>query len=476
MAEYHVEATFVGQFWAATTSDEERDQALAWEASAVQPEWLESEGLRALFDLLRVRFVENKPNDTADVQTVIASEPRIRSEDRTAAAERWGGIGQLRHHVEAVKRSAQLREAAELVQKTFQHIETKGDVKQDGGRAMAERLSFKLMDLYGRRDGGGWKDRDTLIDEVIARSDRGEVSGIEAPYPKLAKACNGPWVGGDTIGITGYSNSGKSLLLANLFLDLVRRGYPCIVFPTEMGNRFLDRVGALAAGVDQAVAEKQQWKGRAEQLERFQHELHELRGLEWAMVDRGEIGPAEVATAIRILRRKWAGQTVVAMVDHVHRLHYPKGVSADEQNGVGAATRMFKNMAVEDGHLVNILLYQPRKPSNEKMKYRPVSAMEIRGHSEVWNELDIHMSPYRAWVRTTAFRTAWGKRMTKLDQDGRPEMVAPDSDNAKVADEHFFLKIDKRRVGGEGPGIYLNIHGPSGRIYEEARVPERQTA
>jgi replicative DNA helicase len=472
VAAYEIEAAFVGQFWAATDSDDDKEQALAWGASALQPEALQASGLRALFELLRSRFVLGERNDTAEVATAIADNGGIAPADRQAAAEQMGSVYQLPIHGAAILRDSQRREAVGLVEKTRDYL-MEGDRKSDGGRAVAEKLSFRLMDLYGRRDAGGWKDRATLINEAIERSNRGETSGVVVPYQKLDQAC-GPWIGGDVVGVTGFSNSGKSNLLANLFLDLTTRGVPCIVFPTEMGGRFLDRVGAVAARIDQRIAEKHVWKGHEAQRDRFQGELERIRALEWAMVDRGEIGPAEVATAIRILRRKWPGQTVVAMVDHIHRLQYPPGISADEQEGAGAATRMLKNVAVEDGRLVNVLLYQPRKPATERDRFRPVSGSEIRGHSEVWNELDIHLSPFRAWVETTAFLTEWGTRKAKVFDDGRPELARPEAEGAKVDDEHFFVKVEKRRIGGEGPKLWLNIHGPSGRIYEEANMADAE--
>jgi hypothetical protein len=66
-------------------------------------------------------------------------------------------------------------------------------------------------------------------------------------------------------------------------------------------------------------------------------------------------------------------------------------------------------------------------------------------------------------------RNAWGGPRTLVDHRGWPRHAKPKSKAmTKVDDEHLFLKLDKRRVGGEGPTIWLDIEAPCGRIYEHA--------
>jgi hypothetical protein len=103
------------------------------------------------------------------------------------------------------------------------------------------------------------------------------------------------------------------------------------------------------------------------------------------------------------------------------------------------------------------------------------------------------MGPYRRWVQTVqigpeelwlwdtsphlaverGFFTPWGTPRCLLDTQGYPIFVPPPpeglehQDGAKLDDEHVYLKVDKRREGGEVPyTLIFHTDGPSGRIFE----------
>ena len=63
--------------------------------------------------------------------------------------------------------------------------------------------------------------------------------------------------------------------------------------------------------------------------------------------------------------------------------------------------------------------------------------------------------------------TPWGTQKAVLRADGRPKLAKPEADGAKLDDERVYVKIDKDRIGGEGPTIALEFDKPSGRIYEQ---------
>jgi hypothetical protein len=115
------------------------------------------------------------------------------------------------------------------------------------------------------------------------------------------------------------------------------------------------------------------------------------------------------------------------------------------------------------------MLFQPRKPAAGTTQYGPIAGHQIRGHSSIWNELDVHISPFRMWVKTNEQlgRTHWGTVACDYEQGKpMPKLAKPESDGAKLDDEHVYIKIDKRRVGGEGPTVMLHFDAPSGAVYE----------
>jgi hypothetical protein len=321
--------------------------------------------------------------------------------------------------------------------------------------------------------------RDEFAREELAKLDRkgSELKRVSLPFKKL-EAETGPFIPGDLVGISAYSNGGKSLTLANLFRWFVIQGYPCIVFPTEMRERWLSRAFAAHARVSQRLAEREEWDlATDQQKEDYRFAVQDLAACPWEVVNRPRISPAEIMARASVLRRKYAGKPVVVMIDHMHRLDYGTGKAEIE---VGGATRRLRDWAASDteGGIVLVVLYQPRKPEDDAVLYRPVRGYQIKGVSEVWNEMDIHISPYRRWVKVVPgweknqmLRTSWGTPSC-LYSDKHPhipEFAKPGDESGKLDDEHCYIKVDKRRVGGEGPTVMLEIDSPSGRIYELER-------
>src|SRR5690606_7821419 len=127
--------------------------------------------------------------------------------------------------------------------------------------------------------------------------------------------------------MTAYSGSGKSVWAANLAARWTRRGVPVIAFPTEMGERWVARAVAAetygAQRVRQWVVEKRQWsRATPEERELYAEMITEYRTRPLEIVNRPNITPAQITAAVRVLRKRWSGRTVVVVVDHMHRLDY----------------------------------------------------------------------------------------------------------------------------------------------------------
>jgi len=476
MAAIEYEIGFVAQFW---RHAREGDQTLAWRMmSAVEPSALEDAECRKLYDHLRQRFAAGRGMESLSVQGEVLGSALV-DDFVFANVNEYSGIGGLDpmgfvHEVVNTDRRIRLQE---LLQRAAGWL---GNGKgKDGGRKLAEELAFRLLSLFapGVTEGRPQNIADIIAAELqLIRGD--EPTGVTMPWHKLERAVMGPLIAGDLVGISAYSNGGKSTLAANLATIWARRGNPVLVFPTEMREQWCRRAWAAEAWVRSYVAERMQWKrnGTAGELEVYEEVVRETADWPWEVVNRSSVSPAELLAATRVLRKRWPGQTVIVIVDHLHRLDYG---SDDANDAVGPATRAIKNFAADDrdGGLIFVLLYQPRKPPKDL--YKPIAAHEIRGNSMVWNELDIHMSPFRAHVKVDPDKkTTWNTKgveetgKTLFDQHGRPRISKPD-DDTKLNDEHIFINVDKRRIGGEGPMVWLDFHKPSGRIYE---MTEEQNA
>jgi replicative DNA helicase len=456
VADVENETVFVATFWRTISSDADRDRSYAWEAmAAVTPEMLESESMRVLYDNLRVRFSEGETTELTIVLQDVAE--HFDYDTLFDVLEAASVPPTLNDYAKVVVKSAHEREFGKLCSTALDYL-AGGKVK-DGGKAAAEKMALRLMSIYTSGEGThGFKTRDQVVREARDRA-ANDAYGVTVPWSKLENEC-GPWIPGELIGVTAYSGGGKSTFAGNLFSGFIDAGVPCIPFSTEMGSQWMDRVVAARARVEQWRAEKQRWSGAHDQREKFIEAYEAMRNMEWLMVERMDISPAEMATAIRVLRKRWDGPVVV-LVDHMHRLRYDD--EADKE--AGKATLMLKNLTKDLG-IVTVALFQPRKPENGAL-YGPVAGHQIRGHSMIWNELDVHLAPFRAWVKTNTEHglTPWGTVCCDYEGD-KVKFAKPDSDGSKLDDEHVYIKVDKRRVGGEGPVVCLNYDKPSGRIYE----------
>jgi hypothetical protein len=272
-------------------------------------------------------------------------------------------------------------------------------------------------------------------------------------------------VAGEIVGLSAYSGAGKSTFAANIARRFAAAGTPVICFPTEMRSAWVSRMIAAASGVRQWICEKRQWsQATDDERDAFRATAAETKTLPIEVVARPNVSPAEIVAATRVLRKRWSGRTVVVIVDHMHRLNYD---GEDANVAVGPATKLLKNFAGDDrdGGLIFLLLFQPRKPAHDV--YRPIAGHQIRGDSMTWNELDVYISPFRTWVKTDDTRvTPWGTPAAKVDPSGKPRLAEPESEGSKLSDEFVFVKVDKRRVGGEGGTLVLPFDEPSGCIYE----------
>jgi replicative DNA helicase len=453
MADYRIEVSAAGQFvrWA------EQNDSRAWQAIMIlRPEMFEDAEVRDIWVRLTERFAAG-------------SELLDATDDPTPAYldVMDGTIGQmdLVAYAERIRTNWRAREQCRILRLGIHEAEKAIPSENGKARRVAERLTSALLDLHAdTSDGGRLHDMDSILDAELAAMDAPQDGGVPLPYRKLEEEC-GPAVPGDVYGISAFSNGGKSTLAANLAYRFARRGTPVLAFPTEMRERWVSRTAAAASGVPQWIAEKRQWS-RASDHDRdaFRAALTDFRRLPMQIVNRPNVSPAEIVAATRVLRKRWSGQTVVVIVDHMHRLDYG---GEDPNEAVGPGTKLLKNFAGDDrdGGLIFLLLFQPRKP--ERDVYRPIAGHQIRGNSMVWNELDVHLSPFRTWVKTDDRRlTPWGTPAAKVDPSGRPHLAEPEAEGAKLCDEHVFLKVDKRRVGGEGGTLWLPFDQPSGCIYE----------
>jgi replicative DNA helicase len=473
MADAVVEAQFLSLFWGlCEKNDPQVDKVLAH----IRPEMFEAAHLGKGYEILRKRYAAGKSMFDLPAQQemmeVLGADYFVLSEDKNNTK------GILRGYAGPILLEYRKRKQVEVLEGL---VEKAKKATPANAHKIVDAAMDSLMGIHRDESGSaGPQTREEYGKLELSKLDKDRPkSGIILPYSQLAQQV-GPLLPGDLVGVSAYSNGGKSLLLANLFRWFVVQGHPCIVFPTEMREKWLSRVFAAHSRVPQMIAERELWDDATQkQKDDYTMAVNDLVGMpNWEVVNRPSISAREIISRATVLRRQYPGRKVIVMVDHMHRLDYGNSKAEFE---VGSETRRLRDWAASDpeGGIVLVLLYQPRKPENELELYKPVHGYQIKGVSEVWNEMDIHLSPYRRWVKTVKgweknpqLRTAWGTPQC-LYQSGNthiPEFGKPGEADGKLDDQHAYIKIDKRRTGGEGGTVMLDVDYPSGYIFEPNRL------
>jgi GTPase SAR1 family protein len=483
------ELTFVGCFWRLAADGDPKAQRIA---AGLPPEALTDGEMARSYSVLaqRVAAGQDVGMNNPDVMTpLLAVSPQIASNLWDTAT--LNGHLDITPHVRWLHTGYQARRQAQLFAAAARELEGLAASDPAAALKVAEGEAMRSLTL-GLETAAQQapQTRKEITDAELAVLESGGLTGISWPYPKMQRIL-GPILPGRLYGITAFPNCGKSTLLANLFRGFTVRGYPCLVAPTEMRTDWLRRVWAAHAGVPQEIAENQLWSAASEEVARYLGELwgctaHEVdgilathrgryedavrlfEGLDWEVINKSDLTIEQIISSFRVLRRRYPGQHVIGMVDHMHDLRYPQG---ETDRWVGQATRALREFCKDDPAFSCIVLFQPKKAQNEQDQFKPIRANEIRG--QVAQVLDVHLSIYRRYVKTSPVeKTPWGSFACLTNERGLPEGAKPEDGGAKVDDEHMYLKPDKRRIGGEGPSFMLDMLAPSGLVYERDRRRE----
>lgn len=474
MADQAVEAAFVSAFWGFAARGKE-DYALRI-ADGISPEVFEDHAIGRIYEVLSDRLAVGECRD--DPPTTSAA-LKAAGAERDLALQISGDAlyserTPHRDYARKILTSWRARRQAQLLSDAASKSRDLARVKPDEASDYGARVASSLLLLQKENRSALPEEPEPIADAELAAMDAGGVRGISWPFPKMERHI-GTILPGQVIGLSGYPGNGKSTAAANIWRGLQRRGIPCILVPTEMGTGWIRRAWAAEARVPQEIAEGQQWgKADAEMYAAYRRVITASReDRNWVMINRPRLTPSDVMARASILRRRWPGEQVLVILDHMHDLTYRDG---ETDRHVGAALQAIRKMAQDDdqGGMSVLALLQPRKPPEDTAIYKPIRAHQVRG--QVHQILDAHISVFRWSVKTHPHdRTPWGTRRAIVGENGRPEMGKPDAPDTKADDERMYFKADKRRIGGEGPTFWLDFEAPSGRL-SETRMMEAMSA
>lgn len=307
--------------------------------------------------------------------------------------------------------------------------------------------------------------RDRLLGEMRSS---GNGVGYSPGWGPLEKEI-GRIVPGKLIVLSAYSGQGKSTLLANMFVRLILQGANVAVFPTEMGRDWFHRVVCIWARVvnDEIIPYQNIERGIGLDEDADKYYVRALDQLfggaapgRFTVNTKASMTPTTILAGMRTYRRQGFN---IFMIDHGDRLRYDP--NNYERHRADTCIDI-RNLA-KDTDATVLLAYQPRKPDNITGDLtRPLTDADIRGRSEIWNEADITMFPYRPIVRCNEYTGT-----TEYDGYGYPDILRTKRDREEVSktcqkldDENFHIKISKRRAGGEGDTTFMQFCKVSGTI------------
>lgn len=344
-------------------------------------------------------------------------------------------------------------------------IERKDAIAKEDFDALLDEFHSKLVSAsYGTE---AEFDNKNLLRRMLEAAASAQEQGWHPGYQVLQEEI-GNIVPGKMYVICAYSGQGKSTLLANMFQHMVEADVPAAVFSTEMGTDFFSRVATVyARKLGLTVDYRKLERGRPLLPEEQGRYIQSINAMyehdQWKGNWRASLSPQQLFSNMRMYASEG---TKVFILDHGHRLKYDRDNKLEHIAETAIDLRNF----AKDRNVAVIVAYQPRKPDLGGNLSKPPTEADIRGLSEVWNELDVVLFPFRPWVMTNGF----GK--TALDGKNRPVLLttkksfdAVPADEKKLDDEHFYIKVGKRRAGGEGGVIFFPFHAQSGAIVEPER-------
>ncbi|KPJ96704.1 MAG: hypothetical protein AMS18_00150 [Gemmatimonas sp. SG8_17] len=343
---------------------------------------------------------------------------------------------------------------------------------QYGDRATREDFDAILEEFHSKIVSASYGtdadyDNRNVLRRFLESSAASEEKGYHPGFGMLREEI-GNIVPGKMYVICAYSGQGKSTLLANLFQRMIENDVPAAVFSTEMGTDFFSRVATVQAmqlglDVDYRKLERGMPLSEFEQQSYLEAINEMYKHSQWRANWRATLSPNQLLSNMRMYTSEG---TKVFIIDHGHRLKYDR---ANKLEHIAETAIDLRNFAKDKGVAV-IVAYQPRKPDIGSDLSKPPTEADIRGLTEIWNELDVVLFPFRPWVR----RNGLGR--TEIDGKGRPVLLTTartfnsvPEDERKLDDEHFYIKVGKRRAGGEGGVLFFPFNTKAGAVVETKR-------
>lgn len=426
--------------------------------SALEPEHFYDETHREMFQLMSEMFGEQRPLDS---QTFFEYANAKSKSDLGIEASGLPVVDtrNAQYWCERVVDQWQRRQVLEAGYQLVSEMENvEGELDNLAFEALLERYQSRISKMVAvsakRPD-----DRELIRQRMLEDLDEAALgAGLHPGWRKL-KDQIGNIMPGKLITVVSYSNQGKSTLLANMFVRLLMQGAQVAAFPTEMGHQWLHRAVAIWAHVKgygtvhyRSIENGIKLTPEENRIYRAAHEdLFNTAG--WIVNTRAHMTPRMLLATMKLYRRQGYG---IFIVDHGHRLRYRSGDKFDHMADTVVDVRNF----AKDEEACVIMAYQPRKPDNEDALIRPITETEIRGPSEIWNEVDISLLPYRPVVEADE------NDNTVYSMSDVPKILKsrPEDARWKLDNENFHLKVGKRRAGGEGDCIFLPFHKDTGTI------------
>lgn len=224
-------------------------------------------------------------------------------------------------------------------------------------------------------------------------------SGAYAGTPELHRILNG-WKRGRYYVIAGRPGMGKSTIAPSLLLHTALKGHTVALFSLEMGADELgERMLSDAAYSFNDRIEYQdvsRRKATAQQLERLVGVSHDLRGLDFVIVDKPGLSLARVRamTMKEMQRLEAVGKRLdVVCIDHIGLMKASDRYSGNKVAETEEISIGLKSMAKELDIAVVALVQLNRGPDTREDK-RP-SLSDMRWSGSIEQDADVVMLAYR---------------------------------------------------------------------------------
>jgi replicative DNA helicase len=293
------------------------------------------------------------------------------------------------YHQELILEYYKKRRILEIAQETVQNVfnQTSNELSQTYNQSMA-----LLEENHVEEDDGHIS---KVLEDTYEwmSTEHGEITGAETGFTELDELTSG-LQRQDLVIIAARPSIGKTAFAVDLCKNYSRKGGPTAIFSQEMKNRLLTlRMISSEGNIDGKVIRNPMNEFEDEDWDKTAQALAQLSKMPMHLFDKTNVDIAFIRRKLRMLKRKYPGEHIVAMIDYLQLMKGDPKLKGNKNLEIGDISKSLKQLARELDCTI-IALSQLSRKVEERADKRPMLS-DLRESGQIEQDADVIGFLYR---------------------------------------------------------------------------------